>query len=280
MNTTDFFGIDLNSARDISKQEALDILVIGLFRRGWGDKLVIKGGWAMTKLFPNLARATVDVDACMLNTEDWYKLKSDLCDICDTELSRYGYSMSKTKDPDPGFSSGRMKFITDRKTPYGESRIIGMDVSIDPQSPRRAQIEFEGFLLNVPLFETMLSDKTTAMFSDKRYRRAKDLYDIYEIAISTQLLSTVYVSQLDANEFWGNYSNSPFSQDALLRLSDAWDKLELTSADRSHALKKPSFSVVINTFAEVILPIADDYFSGKTDLRVWDHNKLQWRAEK
>ena len=113
--------------------------------------------------------------------------------------------------------------------------------------------------------ERMLSDKIIAILSRKRFRRPKDLYDLWVITNNFDFDPNL-VLQFIKKRGNAEWDNIPFSDTILVEYKKAWDALILQSLNET-TLEKPSFN-------EEVLPrfniIAFALKNGNC-LDRWDH---------
>jgi hypothetical protein len=120
--------------------------------------------------------------------------------------------------------------------------------------------------------ERMLSDKVHVVFSSKRFRRTKDLYDIYFLLENfdvdfKRFKELLYKrGDIDLNE-------NPFKEEVLIQYEHAWEKLVVKSVYSDTVLVKPTFKAVIERLGYFCFPIMSSF---SREYKKWDMNLLKW----
>lgn len=233
---------DLN---DINEQ--MDIMVTVL-TRAFGDKITFKGGYMLTKLMPKYARQTTDIDFSIQSSE----LYKDLLVVMDRIGKLFvekGFIAKYTIKPEV---KQRMSGGMDMYDANG-SKVLGIDIGWH-------DVTFGTTLTNINVgtvkaftVERMLADKITAILSRKRFRRPKDIYDLYCITncfdFDAKLVSEYILLRTDgAGADWNNF---PFSPEVLREYEKAYNSLRLNSIQLGVELNRPEFNAVIDRFNTV-----------------------------
>lgn len=109
--------------------------------------------------------------------------------------------------------------------------------------------------------ERTLADKISAMYSKRRFRRTKDLYDFYILTNNFDVDLPKLVSYIDKRGTI-DWNDSPFTEDILVEYGKAYEKLNIITCD-NRLLSKPRF-------AEIVLRLRDFMGNCKSNLR-WNH---------
>ena len=141
------------------------------------ETFCFKGGWVLSKLFPNEFRKTVDIDMSIIDLKYFDIMKDNLIKLCegwrqDGEIHNY-----KIKSPEPEKRrSGFVKLYRLRPN-GGKYKVSGIDISVKDISNCVVILNNS---IPVFTFERMLADKFKVLHSDvdKLSRRIKDIFDI------------------------------------------------------------------------------------------------------
>ena len=101
--------------------------------------------------------------------------------------------------------------------------------------------------------ERMLADKITAILSRKRFRRTKDIYDLYCITncfdFNVDVVNDYILRRTDGKGAeWGNF---PFNDTVVREYEKAYSKLDLQSIVKNGVLEKPEFKKVFYRFNNI-----------------------------
>lgn len=221
----------------------LDYMVQELARE-FGNKLTFKGGYMLTKLMSKHARQTTDIDFSILTDEVYEEIKTKLQKIAEYFISKGIIGMYKIKENIQHTMSGGIDMYKDGQKILGV--VVGWHNTTYGTVIRNLDVgELKSFNI-----ERMMADKITAILSRKRFRRSKDIYDLFCISecftFDAEQVS-MFISKLnDGNGAeWNNY---PFTDDVLREYEKAYNKLILTSVYKGNALPKPEFNVVYSRF--------------------------------
>lgn len=243
--------------------DILDYMVL-VISRHFSGSIAFKGGYMLNKLTP-LSRRTQDVDFSIMYEKEYEKIKLILSQIAEYFI-RIGLIASyKVKDTVTPTSSGGIVMYD-----MGGGKILGVDVGLHSLAygVKRYNIEFTE--IDAFKVERMLSDKVCAILSRKRFRRAKNLYDLNILLESFDVEYDEFVRCLKERE--PEWDNIPFNDMVLAQYEKAWDKLILiSSVNDDIPLKKEEFCKVMDAFYMFVLPIKLGY-----SYKVWNHNMKGW----
>lgn len=237
----------LEEAEPLSKLQLLDFIA-DLLIRGAGEYLIIKGGYLMSQILDQ-ARATRDID-CSTDTLETYnqKVKPVLNSIGERLVSENLAESFHVSDIVNNCSGGLKVFDNGK-------RVVSIDVSLHPTTFGNNRYSFRvGENVNGFSIERMLADKISATLSVQRFRRAKDFYDIFIIVKKFSYSEQEVLKLIKLrNPEWNNF---PFSEDDLIKLSQAWSKLSLTSIqDEVTPLRKPDFIDMMAVYANIVFSL-------------------------
>ena len=138
--------------------------------------MAFKGGYVLNKIIsePEVPRATIDVDFSIAIDSYYEDVKSVLHNIGDSLLSLEVIESYEIKEMIGPTSSGGIKLHRGNA-----SRDLGVDVGLHDISHGTVPMTVFGIDISRFSVERMLSDKISAIYSRRRFRRPKDLYDFY-----------------------------------------------------------------------------------------------------
>ena len=114
----------------------------------------------------------------------------------------------------------------------------------------------EGFNCRRFEVERMLSDKISAIYYRKRFRRTKDLYDFY-ILTNNFDVSMKTIREYIVKRGLIEWDRTPFREDVLIEYSKAYDKLKVFTKD-GLPITKPEFEKIIYRLHDVMIRYNDD----------------------
>lgn len=125
----------------------------------------------------------------------------------------------------------------------------GVDVQICRTILSTEKCDIVGKSVVCYTLEHILADKTSALLSEKRYRRVKDLYDIHVILRNSDIC-TEYVFELLYNKVLDEVA-VPFTEDIIEKIEHAYMKLDVRGY-YVRELNKPDFKVVYTDFMQLV----------------------------
>lgn len=215
--------------------------------REFGNKLAFKGGYMLTKIMTETARRTVDVDLSILTDEIYDDIKTRLTAICEKFMSE-GIIDRYTVKPEV------KERMTGGADMYKDNiKVAGVDVGWHSLAYGISLYNINNTDVRGFSIERMLSDKITAILSRKRFRRPKDLYDVYAISSSFDVNMSEVMNCIKMREQhsgiateWGNY---PFDEVILKEYKKAYDKLIVESVYLERIVNKPTFEEAFDRFS-------------------------------
>lgn len=235
------------------KREDLIDFVKFLVPRLPTDAVTLKGGFVLGEL-TGAPRYTADIDMSLLGGASYDNLKPLLVQYGEL-LKQEGRCCQYEVVPDviPGRRSGGVTYYG--ATP--QDLLFSVDIS-------ESECAFDTITINmtgvgkvvVTSVEQVMSDKLTVLFSKKRFRRVKDVIDIYTI-LST--CSVDWAKVIDCLNRRGNWplpaDKYPFTEERLEQLEHAYDKYVLQNVDGSVVECKTPFKEVVQKIAPAIWPL-------------------------
>lgn len=233
--------------------DKLDYMVLTLVRE-FGDKLAFKGGYMLSKLIPKVARQSTDIDFSIDYDTLYYDMLDTLRGIGDHFISE-GYIAKYTlKESIEPHKSGGVDF-------YAESgeKVLGIDIGWHPTNWGTMNTDIGIASVRHFTIERMVSDKFTAILTKKRFRRAKDLYDLYQIMQYydldlDELRNCIAKRDADTPVEWEHF---PFDETVLREYGKAYDKLRVISIYSDKLIEKPPFKEAVDRYGFLYYAIKD-----------------------
>lgn len=218
-----------------------------------------KGGFMLTRLLPEYARLTHDIDFSISDKRQYEDVKTVLTNLGNILVAKGVFTSYELKEDIEERRSGGIKFVDKNGI-----KDFGVDVGLHDLSYGTHPWTFKGFDINIFDFERMLSDKISAIYSVKRFRRAKDLYDFYIITSNYDIdLSKLrmYIEQRGTIE----WDRDPFREEVVTQYRIAYEKLKVRNIDGENMeLEKPQFSLCLAQL--------ERFMRGINNSR-WNHDK-------
>lgn len=268
LNNMEFFdaAADRTITKDSTPQEVLDYIVLTIMQRVGQEDLAFKGGYMLNQLMPSVSRMTRDVDFSVVSDIKYEKIKDELRIIGDYLQQVGAISSYRIKDTITPTSSGGIDFYDSNGGKY-----LGVDVGWHQLRNGTKWYDLSIGHLHAFSVERMLSDKVHAIFTPKRFRRTKDLYDVYYLLENFDVDYKVF-KQCIEDRGPLDLQKSPFREEVLVQYKHAWDKLNVVSAITNERLEKPEFRLVIERLAGFVLALSDNH----GDNIYWDKERIGW----
>lgn len=243
----------------------LDKLLLQLLEK-IDELLVFKGAYMLSKILPS-SRMTHDIDLSMLTQKEYEKIKPKLADIGEYFIQKDladGYQVLELVQ---NKKSGGLRI----KNKIGKN-IIGVDISVQDLTYGVKKEDIKIAIVDSYCVERMLSDKLYVILSQKRYRRTKDLYDLYNITnfidIDYALLKEC-ICKRGYDEYL--FDNIPFSEEDILKYINSWNKLRVRDVDTGMEKNKPDIGKVLCRLYDFIAPLKFNF-----DVEHWDSKLSNW----
>lgn len=260
----------IEDTSDASITSMLDEMALVLSRL-FGDRLAFKGGYMLSKMMPSVARQTTDIDFSIQNS-DIYASLIDAMNHIGEHFVKNGYiDHYVVKDTVQPKRSGGMDMYT-----ADGSKVLGIDVGWHDITFGTTTTSIDIGEVRAFTVERMLADKVTAILSRKRFRRPKDIYDLYCITncfdFDANLINDYILKRTEgAGAEWSNY---PFNETVLREYEHAYNKLVVKSVKTSVQLDKPDFDEVLKRFYTLCNKLL--YMSTKS---YWRHDSRTFEEE-
>lgn len=273
MNPMDSFNAEQNNALNYkieTEQDMLDYIVITIIQNLGQENLAFKGGYMLNQLVPEVSRQTRDVDLSVDSQEEYEKVKLILKDIAEHFVSLGLAKEYSIKDTITPTSSGGLTLYD-----ANGSRFLGVDVGWHQLITGTKWYNLKLGQVHAFSVERMLSDKVHAIFTRKRFRRTKDLYDVYILLENFDVDYEKFKECVDARGLI-DWNASPFREEVLVQYSHAWNKLEVRNAITSEIIKKSEFNLVISRLSDFVTALTGNRGS---DI-YWDKKEVNWCANR
>ena len=229
----------------------IDSMVLTLLRI-FGNESAFKGGYMLTKLIPNCARQTHDIDFSIQSSELYQSLINTMIAIGNKFVKDGTISSFKIKQTIEPHCSGGMDMYDANGT-----KILGIDVGWHDITFGTTKTTIDIGEVRAFEVERMLADKIAATLSRKRFRRTKDIYDIFCItncfdADLNKIRNYLEIRNADVTVEWENF---PFSETVINELGKAYGRLVLEAIYSNTILEKPPFMDVLGRFNAVCLGV-------------------------
>lgn len=235
---------------DYTDEEILDYIIVFICQRLKSVKSAFKGGYTLMKILPEVARLSHDIDFSISDVEQYELVKSVLDELGTALISLNIISNYEIKQTITETSSGGIKLRRDRKVDLGID--IGLhNLSYGIQSWNIFGQEVERFII-----ERMLADKISAIFSRKRFRRSKDLYDLYILTESCDI--NIDVLRECLNERSIDWNATPFDSIVQVEYAKAYNQLSVKN-HLGTALPLPEFSDCMLSLHDILVKLGVNY---------------------
>lgn len=236
--------------------DKLDYMVLTLVRE-FGDKLAFKGGYMLSKLIPKVAHQSTDIDFSIDYDTLYYDMISTIRAVGDHFIEEGYIERYVVKETIEPHRSGGADFYA-----VGGKKVLGIDVGWHPTDWGTMHTDIGITTVRHFTVERMLSDKVCAILTKKRFRRAKDIYDLHQLMrfydVDLVLLRDgIRRHHEDTPVEWQNY---PFNEIVIREYRKAYDKLVVESIHPDEDIVKPSFDAVCDSFAKLMTGIRTTKF--------------------
>lgn len=229
--------------KDSSDNEILDYIMIFLCSRFTRNRNFYKGGYTRMKLIPDYSRYSHDIDFSISKEDEYEDIKCVFKELGQDLLSKGIIIDYKIKDDISPTKSGGVDFYRDCN-----HKKLGIDVGCHDVSFGITDWEILGFTESRFTAERMLSDKLSAIFSRKRFRRPKDLYDVYIIRDNFDIDYNLLADCIDKRDSM-DWESHPFKEEILIQYAKAYDSLTIGNPA---VVVKPSFRDCLSTLSYIV----------------------------
>ncbi len=254
----------MDKSLDLSTDDKIMDYIVQTITNELGAKnLAYKGGYILNKRIPNI-RKTFDVDFSIANRELYEDVKHVLHDLGDFFVSQKVIESYRVKDYVNETKSGGIKFKR-------EGYELGVDVGLHPLAIGITSLTLEFGEVFAFSIERSIADKIAVLCSRKRFRRVKDLYDIYMMIRHFNVEGKLLCECLELRQVeWNEY---PDDEETLTQLAFAYHKLNIYRGDSMISMMKPEFEEVMILFSIFCKPLCD----GVAQNQLWDCEVKGWK---
>lgn len=247
-----------------SREEILDYIMVFLCERIDLNVSVFKGGYVLTKLIPDEARMTEDIDFSISEERQYYEIIPVLEDLGEQLLKLNIITSYEVKPSIGPRSSGGIHMSVP-----GNISDIKIDIGWHDLSWGVSKWNCIGFDCNRFEVERMLSDKISAIYSRKRFRRTKDIYDFY---ILTNHFDVDMGKLRDYIIKRGliDWNADPFREEVVTEYAKAYDKLNVVTCG-GVIINKPDLN-------RILLRLRD-FMNRYESNDIWYHREREFRSE-
>ena len=270
MKTSFFSEPEIQESAKMTNIELLDFAVVEICNK-INAYFAIKGGYALSKILKE-PRLTKDVDLSIATKESYDEFKIVLADIGNKLIDMNIIDEFTVKDGISETMSGGAIYK------LNNIQVFGIDVGLHQLALGVKKVSLNIGDINMFSTERMLADKITAILSRQRFRRTKDIYDLYCLVTNFTIDYLKLKELLDLRlagreELWDNI---PFNEKVLIEYEKAYEKLQVKSIFTEDTISKPEFAVVHNVFEKFVKPYKYGYVKTKWDPKneVWLNDSL------
>lgn len=199
-------------------------------------------------------RYTQDVDMSITELSSYERVKQVL-NAYGTKLQEAG-TISKylVKSEASERHSGGAKFYA----PDG-SVLFSVDIGFHEKPLRTVAIEMNDVgRVSITTVEQMLCDKLSALFSDRRQRRIKDLFDAWHILTTCSVDVNELILCLDQRGLYPLKSeDGPFTYSHIMTVEDAYGRLVVYDVGAERERKIPMFSDIVEVVGSFCARLSD-----------------------
>ena len=237
----------------VNTEALLDEMMEVLYSN-FGDKLLFKGGYILMKLIPENARLSHDIDFSINDEQLYNKVLNVLIEFAESLISRGVAAKYTTTDTITPTSSGGIKIYD-----INGSMLIGADVGLHDTSFGYCTRIILNNNITTFSYERMLSDKITATLSRRRFRRTKDLYDIYIIMSKSDIDINILRDCLSKRD--PEWNNLPFSDIVLREYKKAYNALQIVTHNNSKPVDIITFEEAFDLYNNLLQAILDNRYN-------------------
>lgn len=209
--------------------------------------LIFQGG-LFIGFYTGSYRRTQDVDASIFEAAVYEYVKQALVKFGE-KLKAMGYIEKYEVDPEVSIGrSGGAKYYD-----LDGSKLASVDINLHSRVLSYNVVNIKGYgTITVSSLEQVMADKMSAMYSSKRFRRAKDLYDIYCLRKTCWQFwnpaESLKLIEKDGRlaEIQGE---TPFDEESLKKMEHAYMKLYVQDK-AGLTMEKPPFRDVLTAFGD------------------------------
>jgi len=195
-------------------------------------------------------RHTQDIDLTIVDENLYFNFRKLLAEFGEKLISTGDIVSYEIKEDIFYNQSGGAKYrdVTNRV-------VLSIDISWSVTELDNVLVDTEEFgTIRISSVEQILSDKLAVLFSRKRFRRSKDLYDTWLILKTCSIKEERLIKCLQERSIYSlPVDKAPFREDCYLQIEHAYNKLLITDAKIELLMEKPSFEEVVKVVGNFVM---------------------------
>lgn len=205
------------------------------------DLLVFKGGLFLGE-HTGHPRYTQDVDMSIVSSDTYVRLKCVLTEFGNILQSEGVIASYEIQDDVVVGRSGGAKFRN-----ANNMVLLSIDISLGGEALDTIVMDTSvAGTVRLESVEQVLADKLTVLYSRKRFRRSKDLYDVWQIITSCSPNIDALVSCLLKRDLYPlPLDLAPFREECYLQMEHAYNTLQVRDPVTEQNINKPTFLEVV-----------------------------------
>lgn len=211
------------------------------------DGIVLKGGFLLVNTLSN-SRLTRDKDFSIDKKIGW----KNLLQAIHTSVDGLGqdFFIFKVREPMEAMS-GKIEIKQ-----LSSGRVIGIDASWEPIEVGAKQTNILGVKIDTYTICHILADKYCAIHSERRFRRPKDLYDVYNILLNYDVSYKEFDDVVEHCRNKIDWSETPITDAVAEKYKENWDTLDFSVLKTDTMEKKeihPDFGLLYGKVCSFLL---------------------------
>lgn len=232
----------LEQPSEFSRRESLVRLVSYLNEQLPADTLTFKGGLFLGE-YTGKPRYTQDVDASILSHSGYAMVRNALQSFGEQLVEEGVIARYEIKDDVVEGRSGGAKYYDSK-----DRVALSIDISLHGGTPLDTMVMDTSIAgqLRLTTIEQIVCDKLSVCFTRSRFRRAKDLYDLWLILQScTPNVAKVRELLAQREAYPLPVEKAPFRDDCIVQMEHAYNKFILRDPYSETEQDKPDFKEVV-----------------------------------
>lgn len=229
-----------------TQRELLVLLVKHLEKQLPDVPKIYKGGLFLGE-HTKSPRFTQDVDVSILDTSLYGRFKIALVNFGDTLITEGVIATYEITDEVLPTHSGGAKF----KDATGRV-VASIDISLCSATFDSVLLDVSEYgVLQVSSIEQMLADKLNVLYSRKRFRRSKDLFDVWQIVSTVAVNTQRLCERLRERDILPlPLDKAPFNEEHIMEMKHAYDKLMIRDPFTELPISKPTYYEVVQVVGD------------------------------
>lgn len=206
-----------------------------------GDTIVFKGGLFLGE-HTGHPRYTQDVDMSIALLSTYEKIKVELSNFGESLIATGDIATYEIQDDVQPKRSGGAKYRD-----INGMVLLSIDISLGADTLDTVVIDTEvAGRVQLESIEQVMADKLTVLYSRSRFRRSKDLFDVWQILQSCQLNEERLIACLSQRGIYPlPVALAPFREECYVQMEHAYSTLQIRDPLGGDSISKPSFEEVV-----------------------------------